>query len=80
VVCVTMFLCGFCTLDHLGFTPRASLYFTVNLIVSTSLCSILIHNLITNRKEFVVELKLYLLLLVLCKLAHINLLLLCKYY
>jgi hypothetical protein len=51
---------GFITLCTLVFTPRASLYFTVNLIVSISLCSILIHNLITNnRKEFVVELTLF---------------------
>jgi hypothetical protein len=42
----TMFLCGFYTLGP-GFAPRASLYFTVNLIVSISLCSILSYNLIT---------------------------------
>jgi hypothetical protein len=50
------------TLCTLVFTPRASLYFTVRLIVSISLCSILLHNLITNRKEFVVKSKVYLLL------------------
>jgi hypothetical protein len=45
------------TLCTLVFTPRASLYFTVRLIVAISLCSILLHNLITNREaEFVVEL------------------------
>jgi hypothetical protein len=37
-------------------TTRAFAYFTVNLIVSISLCSsILPYNLITNRKKFVVE-------------------------
>jgi hypothetical protein len=43
-------LCGVCggfyTLGS-GFVPRAFAYFTVNLIVSISLCSILSYNLIT---------------------------------
>jgi hypothetical protein len=34
-----------------GFTPRASSYFTVVLIVSISLCSIFPYNLITNSKK-----------------------------
>jgi hypothetical protein len=51
--CVLLFV--FSTL-HLGFTPRASLYFTVRLIVVISSCSILLHNLITIRKKFVVGL------------------------
>jgi hypothetical protein len=39
----------------MGFTPRAPVYFTVDLIVSISLCAILPNNSITNRKKFVVE-------------------------
>jgi hypothetical protein len=39
-------VCGFYTLGS-GFVPRAFAYFTVNLIVSISLCSILPYNLIT---------------------------------
>jgi hypothetical protein len=46
--------CGFYTLGP-GFIPRAFAYFTVNLIVSISLCSFLSYNLITNRKQFVIE-------------------------
>jgi hypothetical protein len=49
--------CGSCLFSILesGFIPRASLYFTVNLIVSISLCSIPSYNLITNSKKFVIE-------------------------
>jgi hypothetical protein len=39
-------VCGFYTLGS-GFVPRAIAYFTVNLIVSILLCSILPYNLIT---------------------------------
>jgi hypothetical protein len=56
---VLIYSYGFYTLGP-GFAPRAFAYFTVNLIVSISLCSILPYNLITNRKKFVVELKVYL--------------------
>jgi hypothetical protein len=37
-----------------GFTPRASLYFTVNLIVSISLCSILTYNLIVIVRSYII--------------------------
>jgi hypothetical protein len=53
-----VFLCGFYTL-HLGLTPRASLYFTVRLIVVISLCSILLYNLITNRESLLLSYKFY---------------------
>jgi hypothetical protein len=46
--------CLFSTLGP-GFTPRASSYFTVILIVPISLCSILTYNLIANSKKIVIE-------------------------
>jgi hypothetical protein len=50
-----VFLCGFYTFAPWIDTEGLSI-FTVRLIVVISLCSILLHNLITIRKKFVVGL------------------------
>jgi hypothetical protein len=52
--CGEQMFCLFYTLGP-GFTPRASSYFTVILIVPISLYSILPYNLIANSKKFVIE-------------------------